>query len=139
MNRRTLIAGLGGAAAWPVVARGQQQRKLPVVGFLGLAPASNWVGPVEALRAGLRDLGYIEGKTIILEFRWASSVDDLPHFATELAREKVDVILAPASTQVEPARHATKTIPIVFAQQASSKAWRIPAETPPALFSSNTL
>jgi putative ABC transport system substrate-binding protein len=118
MRRRAFIAALGSAAAWPMVARGQQQRRLPTVGFLGLAPASNWAGPVEALRAGLRDLGYIEGKTIILEFRWAPSVDDLPEFATELAREKVDVIVAPASTQVEPARQATKSIPIVFAQHA---------------------
>ena len=117
MRRREFIAGLGSAVAWPVVARAQQP-KLPTVGFLGPAPASNWAGPVEALRAGLRDLGYIEGKTIILEFRWAASVDDLPEFATELARAKVDVILAPASTQVEPARQATKTIPIVFAQHA---------------------
>jgi putative tryptophan/tyrosine transport system substrate-binding protein len=117
MRRREFIAGLGYAAAWPVVARSQRAR-IPMVGFLGLAPAANWAGPVEALRAGLRDLGYVEGRTIILEFRWAANVDDLPEFAAELVRMNVDVILAPASTQVEPARQATKTIPIVFAQHA---------------------
>ena len=121
MKRRAFISVLGGAAAsavfLPLAAQGQQAR-IPIIGFLGLAPASGWAGPVEALRAGLRDLGYVEGKTIALELRWAASVDDLPAVASELVRMKVDVILAPASTQVEPARQATKTIPIVFAQHA---------------------
>ena len=73
---------------------------------------------MEALQAGLRDLGYVEGKNIVIEFRWAARVDQMPEFAAELVRMNVDVILAPASTQVEPARQATRTIPIVFAQHA---------------------
>ena len=73
---------------------------------------------MEAFRAGLGDLGYVEGKNIVIEFRWADTVDQLPELATELVRMKVDVIIAPASTEVEPVRQATKTIPIVFAQHA---------------------
>jgi putative ABC transport system substrate-binding protein len=93
-------------------------RKIPRIGFLGLAPASAWASPVEALRAGLRDLGYVDGKTIVVEFRWAAGVAEMPDLAAEFVRTNFDVILAPASTQVEPARQATKTIPIVFAQHA---------------------
>jgi putative ABC transport system substrate-binding protein len=70
---------------------------------------------VEALRAGLRDLGWVEGKNILIEFRWAERVDQLPIFAAELVRMKVDIIFAPSSTFVEPARKAIQTIPIVFA------------------------
>jgi len=70
------------------------------------------------LRSGLRELGQSEGKNIEIEFRWADSVDQLPELAAELVRMNVDVIFAPASTFVEPARQATKTIPIVFATHA---------------------
>jgi putative tryptophan/tyrosine transport system substrate-binding protein len=73
---------------------------------------------VAALRAGLRDLGWVEGKNIVLEFRWADNVDQLPRFAAELVRMNVDVIFAPSSTMVEPAHQATKTIPIVFSNHA---------------------
>jgi putative tryptophan/tyrosine transport system substrate-binding protein len=66
----------------------------------------------------LRELGDVEGKNIVIEFRWAESVDQLPELAAQLVRMNVDVIFAPASTEVEPARQATKTIPIVFAQHA---------------------
>jgi putative ABC transport system substrate-binding protein len=92
--------------------------KVARIGFLGFGPAAAWASPVEALQAGLRDLGYVEGKTIVMEFRWATTVDQLPVLAAELVRMNVDVIFAPASTQVEPARQATKRIPIVFAQHA---------------------
>jgi putative tryptophan/tyrosine transport system substrate-binding protein len=118
VKRREFIAGLGGAMACPVVARGQQPAKVARIGFLNLGPASAWADEVEALRAGLRDLGYAEGKNILLDFRWADTVDQLPALATELVRMNVDVIIAPASTEVEPVRQATKTIPIVFAQHA---------------------
>jgi putative tryptophan/tyrosine transport system substrate-binding protein len=81
-------------------------------------PASAWADQVEAFKAGLRDLGYVEGRNIVIEFRWAESPDQLLAFAAELVRMNVDVIVAPASTEVEPARQATKTMPIVFAQHA---------------------
>jgi putative ABC transport system substrate-binding protein len=117
MRRRAFIAALGGAAAWPIAAW-PQRRAVARIGFLDLAPASAWANEVEAFRAGLRDLGYVEGKNIVIEFHWADTVDQLPELATELVRMKVDVIIAPASTEVEPVRQATKTIPIVFAQHA---------------------
>jgi putative ABC transport system substrate-binding protein len=66
----------------------------------------------------LRDLGWVEGKNIVIEFRWADSVDQLPALAAELVRMQVDVIFASSSTMVEPARQATKTIPIVFSNHA---------------------
>ena len=118
MRRREFITLAGGAAAWPLAARGQQRAKVPRIGYLGLGPASAWSSRVEALRAGLRDLGYIEGRNIVIEFRWADTVDELPTLAAELVRMHVDVIFASSSTLVEPARQATQTIPIVFSNHA---------------------
>jgi putative ABC transport system substrate-binding protein len=117
MRRREFVTLLGGAAGWPLVARAQQPAKVARIGFLGPAPASNYSPRVEALRKGLSDLGYVEGKNIVIEFRWAERVDQLPQFATELVRMNVDLILA-SSTYVGPAGQATKTIPIVFAVHA---------------------
>jgi putative tryptophan/tyrosine transport system substrate-binding protein len=115
-KRREFITLLGGAAlAWPLAAGAQQRAKPPRIGFLGLAferTAGEW------LRAGLRDLGYIEGTNIIIEWQWAQNVDELPALAAELVRMHVDVIFAPSSTFVEAARQATTTIPIVFAVHA---------------------
>jgi putative ABC transport system substrate-binding protein len=118
IGRRQLIAALGSAAAWPLAARAQQPEKVPRIGFLGPAPASAFLPRVEALRAGLRELGYVEGKNIRIEYRWADSVDQLPELIAELIDMKVDLIFAPSSTYVEPARRATMTIPIVFAIHA---------------------
>ena len=121
MRRREFITLLGGTAVvawWPVVVRAQQSAHVPVIGFLGFGPASGNAPWAEALRQGLRDLGYIEGKNIVIEFRWADSVDQLPEFATELVRMNVDIIFASSSTLVKSARQATRTIPIVFASHA---------------------
>jgi putative ABC transport system substrate-binding protein len=118
MKRRGFIIALGGAVMWPLAARAEAPVKIARIGFLGLAPASAWSGEVNALRAGLRELGYIEGNNIVLDFRWATSVGEMSVLANELVHSNVDIIFAPASTQVEPARQATKTIPIVFAQHA---------------------
>jgi putative tryptophan/tyrosine transport system substrate-binding protein len=119
MRRREFITLLGGAAvSWPLAARVQQPADIPRIGFLRLGlPAPN-AKRIEALRAGLRQLGYVEGKTIAIEFRWAETVDELPALAAELVRMNVDIILAPSSSEVEPARQATRTIPIVFASHA---------------------
>ena len=74
MKRREFISLLGGAsAAWPLAVRAQQPAKVARIGFLNLAPASAWSRRVEALRAGLRDLGWVEGKNIVIEFRWADN------------------------------------------------------------------
>jgi putative tryptophan/tyrosine transport system substrate-binding protein len=119
MRRRDFVTLIGGVVVtWPLAARAQQAVKVARIGYLGLGPASAWSSRVEALRAGLRDLGWVEGKNIVIEFRWADGVQQLPEFAAELVRMKVDVIYAPSSTMVEPARQATKTIPIVFSNHA---------------------
>jgi putative ABC transport system substrate-binding protein len=116
MRRRNFIKGIAGsAAAWPLVARAQQSAKIPIIGFLGLAPEFSGV---QALRAGLRDLGYIEGRNVIIVWQWAGKVEQLPGLAAELVALPVDVIFAPSSTFVEAARKATSTIPIVFAVHA---------------------
>jgi putative ABC transport system substrate-binding protein len=73
---------------------------------------------IEALRAGLRDLGYVEGANIVFEFRWTEKAEELPGLAAELVRMKVDVIYAPSSTEVGAALQATTTVPIVFPTHA---------------------
>jgi putative ABC transport system substrate-binding protein len=118
MKRREFITLLGGAVAWPIAASAQQPTKLPRIGFLGLAPAFTFATRADALRTGLRDLGYIEGKNILIEYRWAQTVDDLPNCAAEFVQMRVDIIFAPVSTFVAPARLATSRIPIVFASHA---------------------
>jgi ABC-type uncharacterized transport system substrate-binding protein len=119
IRRREFITVLGGAAAaWPLAARAQQSANVARIGFLRFGPASANAGRIEALRAGLRQLGYVEGKNIVIEFRWAETVDQLPELAAELVRMNADVIFAMSSTEVEPAQQATKTIPIVFALHA---------------------
>src|SRR5262245_10349258 len=120
MNRRELIALFGSAAAvaWPKAMWAEQPQRLPTIGFLGLQPASAFASRIEALRKGLHDLGYVEGKNLLIDFQWADTVDQLPGLASLLVGIRVNLIFAPASTYVEPARQATKTIPIVFANHA---------------------
>jgi ABC-type uncharacterized transport system substrate-binding protein len=119
MRRRDFIKVISGAAAaLPLAARAQQPAKVPRIGVLRFGPASANAVRVETLRAGLRQLGYVEGNNVAIEFRWAETVDQLPALAAELVRMNVDVILAMSSTEVEPTRQATQTIPIVFAVHA---------------------
>jgi putative ABC transport system substrate-binding protein len=119
MRRREIIVFAGTALfAWPLVARAQQQPKIARLGYLGFGTPAAAANRVEALRAGLRDLGYVEGKNLVIEFRWAGTVEQLHEAAAELARMKVDIIFATSSTESEPARRATSTIPIVFAAHA---------------------
>jgi ABC-type uncharacterized transport system substrate-binding protein len=114
-SRREFITLLGGAVTWPLAGHAQQGVNIPRIGFLGLAGE---FGGAEALRAGLRDLGHAEGANIVIEWRWAEKVDQLPELAAGLVRMKVNVIFAPSSTFVEAARQVTTTIPIVFAVHA---------------------
>src|SRR5215468_1642541 len=118
LERRQFITLLGGAAVWPLAARAQHPAKVARIGHLDLGPPSARAARVELLRAGLRDLGWIEGKNIVIEFRWADNVDELPALAAALVHLPVDVIFANSSTQVEAARQATQTIPIVFSNHA---------------------
>jgi putative tryptophan/tyrosine transport system substrate-binding protein len=119
MRRRDFISLLGrSAVAWPLVARAQQPAKVPRIGFLRFGSASANVGRVAALRAGLRELGHVEGRNIAIEFRWADTIEQLPEHAAELVRMNVDVVFAMSSTEVEAVRQATTTIPIVFSAHA---------------------
>jgi len=120
MNRRDTVLTLLalGAVASPFGVCAQQSAKVHQIGYLSFGPPASWANRVEALRVGLRDLGYVEGKNISIAFRSAETADRLPEVAAELVRQKVDVIFATSSTEVEAARRATKTIPIVFATHA---------------------
>ena len=119
MKRRDFLAVVGGTIAWPVGVRPQQPTpNIARIGWLGIGSATAYNPLVEGLRVGLKDLGYIEGKNIVIEFRWADTVEQMPDLAAELVNMRVDVIFASSSTQVAPARQATKTIPIVFASHA---------------------
>src|SRR5438445_377570 len=119
MRRREFTALVGGVSLLLAVkvrrARAQQSINLPRMGFLCLAGE---FGGGEALRVGLRDLGHVEGANVVIEWRWAEKIDQLPELAAELVRRKVNVIFAPSSTFVEAARRVTTTIPIVFAVHA---------------------
>ena len=115
MRRREFITLLGGATAWPLAARAQQGNKVWRIGFLGLVSASSHVPRVEALRRGLRELGYVEGKNLVIEFRWAEGrYDRLPALADELVRLNLDVILTHTLPGAIAVAKATTTIPIVI-------------------------
>ena len=118
MTRRELIALAGSALTWPLLARAQAPPRIARLGYLGFGTPAASASRVEALRAGLRDLGYVEGKNLVIEFRWSPTVEQMNEAAAELVRMKVDVIFATSSTESEPARRATSTIPIVFATHA---------------------
>src|SRR5262249_40437683 len=94
----------------------QHPGKMPRIGFLGAASASGYAPQLEAFRQGLRDLGYVEGKNIILEYRWAEGTyDRLPVLAAELVRLKPDLVLTHGTAGTRAAKQATTTIPIVMA------------------------
>jgi putative tryptophan/tyrosine transport system substrate-binding protein len=115
MRRREFIAGLGSVAAWPIVVQAQQPA-IPVVGFLGSEWADAWAGRLRAFRQGLGEIGYVEGKNLAIEYRWAESQNGrLPSLAADLVRRQVSVITAPGSTPAAlAAKASTTTIPIVF-------------------------
>jgi putative ABC transport system substrate-binding protein len=115
IKRREFIAGLGSAAAWPLVARAQQPA-VPVIGFLGAQSADDSTNFTVPFLQGLKEGGYVEGQNFAVEYRWAENqYDRLPALAADLVRRRVTVIVAPSGLPALAAREATTTIPIVFA------------------------
>ena len=128
IRRREFVVTLGSAASWPLVARAQQAGRIARIGFLGAATASGYARQVEGFRLGLRDLGYVEGTNIVIEYRWAEgNYARLPKLAAELARSNVDVIVTHGTPGALAAKQATETVPVVMAIIGDSVVSRIVA------------
>src|SRR5215472_7786469 len=115
MRRRDFIKVItGSAVVWPLAARAQQT-KVARIGFLGIDSASSHAARLAALRAGLRDLGWVEGTNLLIEYRWAEgNYERLRGLADELVQRKVDVLVTHATPGALAAKSATSTIPIVL-------------------------
>ena len=119
MNRRKLIFALGSAAAapsllWPLAARAQQAA-MPVIGFLGARTATDTVGLAAAFRQALNEMGFVDGRNVAIEYRWAANQpDQMPALAAELVGRPASVIAAFSTIGALATKAATTTIPIVF-------------------------
>jgi len=122
MRRTGLVAGLVLAMlSAPLIGHAQQARRVPLIGFLGaVSPSASATVPArDGFREALRDLGYVEGRSVVIEYRWAEGEDRLPALAAELVRLNVDVLVAGGGSAGSlAAKHATATIPIVFVYTA---------------------
>ncbi len=116
ISRRAFIETIvGGLLAAPLAAEAQQARKVPRIGFLGTRTPSDTSSAFDAFRQGLRELGWVEGQNIVIEYRWAEGrYERLPTLAAELVRLKVDIIVAVTTPGIQAAKNATETIPIVM-------------------------
>jgi putative ABC transport system substrate-binding protein len=114
MRRRTFLSLLGGAAVWPRAARAQRTARVPTIGFLGAGTPATWSAWVTAFAQRLRELGWVEGRTIVIEYRWAEGrAERFAEIAAEFVRLDVDLIAA-GGTAVPAVKQATSAIPIVF-------------------------
>src|SRR5436309_3016888 len=114
MRRRDLITFLGGAAAWPIPARAQQPG-MPVVGYFALGSATGFAPRVTAFKQGLSEAGYVEGRNVAIEYRFANGqFDGLSALGADLVRLKPAVVFAAGSPAVRAVKEHTSTIPIVF-------------------------
>src|SRR5215217_967806 len=118
MRRRESIGLVASALVAPHVAFAQAQMKIARIGYLGPAPAASFARRVEALRAELRGLGYVEGQNLNFEFRWANTSDQFPELAAELVRAGVDVIVVPSSIETAAVLKTTSGLPVVFTAHA---------------------
>jgi putative tryptophan/tyrosine transport system substrate-binding protein len=113
MRRRDILIVLGATAAWPIA--GSAQLGLPVLGFLNVESAQNYAGPLAAFLKGLAEAGFVEGRNVAIEYRWANGHTELlPDLAGELARKPVTVIAATSTPAAIAAKGASSTIPVVF-------------------------
>ncbi|MFZ0115738.1 MAG: ABC transporter substrate-binding protein, partial [Xanthobacteraceae bacterium] len=116
MRRRAFITLIGSAATWPLAARAQQPGKRPIVGFLGDSTPVGESERAAAFARRLHDLGWIEGRTIAIEYRWADGRSErLAEIAAEFAQLKVDIIVTAGTPAVMAAKQAAPVVPIVFA------------------------
>jgi putative ABC transport system substrate-binding protein len=114
MRRREFIAGLGSAAAWPVVAQGQQPA-VTVIGHLSIGTPRERADGIEILRKGLSEMGFVESRNLAIEFRWAQNdVSRLPELAADLIRRRVAVIVTVGGAATLTVKALTNTIPVVF-------------------------
>src|SRR5262245_29443166 len=115
-TRREFITLIGGAAAWPLGARAQQPAKLPTIGFLGATTPSAQSQWTAAFVERLRELGWIEGRNVAIEYRWMEGRNErVAEIAAEFVQRRVDVIVVQGTAAVVGAKQATSVIPIVFA------------------------
>ena len=142
-NRRAFIAALVSAAAWPLVARAQSGRVRRIGVLMGVDEPDNRASYAAFVEA-LQRLGWTEGRNVQIETRWVGSRSDFGRHATDLVALAPEVIVANGTSALGPVLQATHTCQLcsrvssIRSAQASLKAWRGPAETPPALFSPNT-
>ena len=115
MRRREFITLMASAAPWPLTARAQQST-MPMIGLLGSESPDLWAAHMRAFSQGLKEAGYVEGRNVGIEYRWAQSHNDrLPALAADLAGRRVTVIATPGSTPATlAAKDVTSTIPIIL-------------------------